>query len=333
MKLGTICLVVGMTVASARVARADGQPWAQGVTDAQKAEAQKHLEEGNALFLKQNYKDALEKYQAAVAAWDHPAIRFNIVRCLIQLDRPVEASDNLQAALKYGAAPLEEAVYNEALAYQKLLANQIAEVEVSCSQEGAKVTLDGKPLIDKCPGKEKRRVDPGQHGVVATKEGFLTLNSQVVIVGGKTETVDMKLVPLAKAARIVHKWPTWIPWVTFGGGLVVAGFGGAFKAQGFSQMSDFDKAVSSRCQTSGCDLSLPANADLQAQKDRAQRFDTIGTVVLGVGAAGAVAGVVMLVMNRGKTVYEQPKEHPEPTARLDYVPTHDGGMMTLSGSF
>src|SRR5258706_14859359 len=103
----------------------------------------------------------------------------------------------------------------------------------------------------------------------------------------------MKLVPLEKAAKIVHKWPPWIPWVTFGGGMVVAGFGGAFKAQGFSQMSDFDKAVSSRCQTSGCKLSdFP---DLQAQKDRATRFDTIGTVVLSVGAAGAVAGVVLLV--------------------------------------
>src|SRR3954469_25031644 len=99
-------------------AHADTPPWSVGVTDAQKAEAQKNLDAGNALFLDKKYAEALEKYRAAVAAWDHPAIRFNIVRCLIQLDKAVEASDNLKLALKYGSAPLEEAVYTEALSYE-----------------------------------------------------------------------------------------------------------------------------------------------------------------------------------------------------------------------
>ena len=134
--------------------------------------AQKLLEEGNALFLKKDYAQALEKYKAAVGSWDHPAIRFNMVRCLIQLDRPVDASDNLALALKYGAAPLEEAVYTEALSYQKLLANQIGDLDVTCEQAGVKVTLDGQPLLD-CPGKEHRRVAPGQHQLVGT-EGRLS---------------------------------------------------------------------------------------------------------------------------------------------------------------
>jgi len=184
--------LVGMTAS----ARAETPPWSVGVTEAKKAEAQKYLEAGNALFLDKKYAEALEKYKSAVGAWDHPAIRFNIVRCLIQLDRPVDASDNLNLALKYGAAPLEEAVYSEALAYQKLLANQIAEVEISCSQDGAKITLDSQNLIDKCPGKEKRRVAPGKHGVVATKDGFMTKQTEIVVIGGKTEDVDVKLVPL-----------------------------------------------------------------------------------------------------------------------------------------
>ena len=126
------------------VAHAEEQPWAVGVTDAQKAEAQKILEEGNALFLKKDYPQALEKYKAAVAKWDHPAIRFNMVRCLIQLDRPVEASDSLALALKYGAAPLEEAVYTEALSYQKLLANQIGDLDIACVPPGAALDLSGR---------------------------------------------------------------------------------------------------------------------------------------------------------------------------------------------
>jgi hypothetical protein len=332
MKLLTVCLVVGMALATAQVAHAQGQPWAQGVTEQQKADAQKKLEEGNALFLKQQYGEALKAYQAAVASWDHPAIRFNIVRCYIQLDKPVDASDNLQLALKYGSAPLEEAVYTEALAYQKLLANQIAEVEISCPQDGAKVTLDGETLIEKCPGSGKKRVQPGQHGVITTKEGFLPQNIEVIVVGGKTEKVETKLVPLTKAAKIVHRWPTWIPWVVFGGGLVVAGFGGVIEANAFSDMSAFDKQVSSQCQTTGCDLSM--NSSLKEQRDRAERRDKIGIAIISVGAVGAVAGGVLLVMNRGRTVYEQPTEKRGlESARLDYVPQNGGGVLTLSGKF
>src|SRR4051794_24436830 len=107
--LATVVLVSVATPALAEDA------WSVGVTVEQKATAQKLLEEGNARFVERDYATALQKYQAAVAVWDHPAIRFNMVRCLIQLDKPVDAADNLKLALKYGAQPLEEAVYNEAL--------------------------------------------------------------------------------------------------------------------------------------------------------------------------------------------------------------------------
>jgi hypothetical protein len=335
MRIGVALVVV---FALAAVAHADGtQKWAEGVSETQKQNAQNLLEAGNKAFLAQQYKDALEKYQAAVKEWDHPAIRFNIVRCLIQLDRPVEASDNLQLALKYGAEPLEEAVYQEALSYQKLLANQIADVEISCNQDGAQITLDGQPLIDKCPGKEKRRVAPGQHGVVATKDGFLTKQLEIVVVGGKTEAVDVKLVPLAKAAKIVHKWPAWIPWVVFGSGMTVAAFGGFIEYSAASTMNDFDNRVATNCAMNGCDLSDTTNqmyVDLNKTHARAERLDKIGITVISIGAVGAVAGGVMLVMNRGKTVYDNSVEKRGPMgAQLNYMPREGGGVLTLSGAF
>jgi tetratricopeptide (TPR) repeat protein len=315
------------------------QPWAQGVTDEQKKTAQSHLEEGNALFLAQKYKEALEKYQAAIASWDHPAIRFNVVRCLIQLDRPVEASDNLQAALKYGAEPLEEAVYQEALSYQKLLANQIGDLEVSCSQAGAKLTLDGQPLMN-CPGKEKRRVSPGTHGIVATKDGFLTKSMQIDVVGGKSKDVDIKLIPLDKAAKVVHKWGTWFPWVVFGGSIAVAGAGIGIEFIAKSDMNSYDQRVASACAVNGCNLNITDKNDpqydlaqqLNAQKDRAETRDKVANTVIAIGAAGTVAGAVLLFLNRGQTVYEDPKAATATT--FNVLPTHDGGAMaTLAGHF
>ena len=171
-------MAVCLMLALAGPASADDAPWTTGVTAEQKETARYLLDAGNTLFLAHDYAAALDKYRQALAVWDHPAIRFNVVRCLIQLDRTVEAADNLKLALKYGAAPLEEAVYNEALAYEKLLANQIGDLDVSCSQAGAVVTLDGQPLLT-CPGTQTRRVAPGRHQLVGSQEGFLTKSTEV----------------------------------------------------------------------------------------------------------------------------------------------------------
>ena len=126
---------------------ADTEPWKQGVTPERQQTAQQLLEDGNVQFLERNYAVALAKYESAIAVWDHPAIRFNMVRTLVQLGRFVEAYDNLDLALKYGAAPLEN-VYKEALSYQALLANKVATIVIMCTQDGVQVTLDGQPIPD-----------------------------------------------------------------------------------------------------------------------------------------------------------------------------------------
>jgi hypothetical protein len=327
----TVCLVLAFLMTPMVVAHAETeQPWAIGVTEQQKAQAQKLLEEGNVLFLAKNYAEALEKYKSAVGAWDHPAIRFNMVRCLIQLDRPVDASDNLALALKYGAAPMEEAVYSEALSYQKLLANQIGDLDVHCEQGGVKVTLDGQPLLN-CPGKEHRRVAPGQHQLVGTKDGFLTKTTEVVVLGAKTQDSKIELVPLGKAAKVVHRWATWVPWTVFGGGLVLAGIGGVLQYQASQDMSSYDSGVSTYCSGVGCASDDPRLASVNDFKTRAQTENKVAVSVMTVGFATAVIGGVMLYMNRGRTVYEGSVEKQGP--QVGFTPTHDGGVMSLSGHF
>lgn len=336
MMRAALILAVVVAIGGGMQRTAEAQPWAQGVTDAQKAEAQKRLEAGNALFLKQQYKEALAEYQAAIAQWDHPAIRFNVVRCLIQLDKPVDASENLQAALQYGAEPLEEAVYTEALSYQKLLANETSDLEVTCSQAGVKITLDATELLT-CPGKGKRRVEPGPHSVVAKKDGFLTKEVRAVVVGGTSETVDIKLIPLEKAAKVVHRWPTWIPWVVFGGSIGVASFGALIQFDASDRMNRYDQRVASACAVRGCQLENPMTqeerdlaASLNEDREGAERRNKIAIGVISVGAVGALVGGVLLFMNRGQTVYEEPLKA---GATVNVTPTSDGGMVSLTGRF
>lgn len=319
--IATVAAIVGPVVAYADEAPA----WSRGVTDAQKAAAQKLLDAGNTLFVEHDYIAALDRYRQAIAAWDHPAIRFNIVRCLVQLDRPLEADDQLALALAYGAAPLEEAVYNEALAYQKLLGNQIAHIAVSCTQAGVLVTLDGKK-VGACPGTVDTRVAPGSHQLVGTRDGYAPRTAAIVVVGGKRETVAMTLTPLATAAVVhVHRWERWKPWAVLASGAGVAALGGLVDIQATRDMRRYDDALVTACGGAGCSASRPIPADLADQKTSAQRETAVGVSLIGVGATAAIVGGVLLYLNRDRAVVAS--EH------FEILPARGGAAVSLTGSF
>ncbi|HTL33896.1 MAG TPA: tetratricopeptide repeat protein [Kofleriaceae bacterium] len=313
----TLALAIAFTLLPA-VVRADA-PWSQGVTEEQKAKAKVLLDQGNALLLDKKYVEALDKYTEAVAAWDHPAIRFNMVRCQIQLGKNLEAYENLEKALKYGAEPLEETVYNEALAYQKLLETQIGDIQITCKQDGVKLTIDGQPLAT-CPAQESRRLLAGPHQIVGNKAGLLPKTMDVVVVGGKPLGVDVKLDPLAAGAKIVHRWPGYIPWTIAGAGLGLAAIGGVTLWAAHNQMEAYDAFVRSNC-TGQCDEAQTAQAK-HDYYDPAKTKNSVGGVTIVVGAAAFATGAVMVYLNRGRTVY--PDVAPLPGG---------GGAVSLSGSF
>jgi len=221
-----IALVALVAFAWPQLARAE-DPWKIGVTEQQRVTAQKFLEAGNTLFLEKKYPEALKQYEAAVGAWNHPAIRFNIVRCLIQLERPAEAFDALEAALVYGAAPLEDSVYTEALAYRKLLANQIAHLDVSCTQAGTRVSIDGQIVIASCPGKASQRVKPGSHQLVGVTGGCAAalahartgelapiVHARIHDEGDRRiVTMPMEAIHLPTRRAGLDRDPGWIPWL------------------------------------------------------------------------------------------------------------------------
>ncbi|MBL0216313.1 MAG: hypothetical protein IPQ07_20810 [Myxococcales bacterium] len=303
------------TVESA-VADPTPPPWVAGVSEQQKTTAHERLEEGNALFLDHKYAAALGEYERAVAAWDHPAIRFNIVRCLIQLDKPVEAFDNLTLALKYGAAPLEDAVFAEATSYQKLLANQIGELEVVCDQAGVAVTLDGRSLLT-CPGTKRTRMVPGEHQLVGSKTGFATRTIGVVVLGGKQQRQAVELDSLARTARITRRWGTWMPWTVFGGGITLTAFGTLVELKASSDFAAFDQRIQRDC-AKGCE-----HVDF-GPRQTAQLENRIGIGTLVVGVATVAAGSVLIYLNRARTTY--------PT-EIDVRPTQHGGVFTIAGQF
>jgi tetratricopeptide (TPR) repeat protein len=328
-----ICVLVSALVVVNSVARADDKaseapkPWSVGVSAEHKAAAQEHLDKGNSYYVNQKYKEALDEYNLALAEWEHPAIHFNIVQCLAFLDRPLDAVDHLKLALAYGSTPYEPTIYAEVLSYQKLLSAQIGEIDIACAQTGVEIRIDGEPLLA-CPGKEHRRVLPGNHQIVGKKDGFVPRTVELVVLGGKQKSAAIELDPLSKVARVEHRWKTWIPWTVFGGGFAIAGLGGLLHLKATSDNSAYANVVTTNCPDSCVDSSLDHTLDRSAHIENG-----VAIGLIAVGAAAVAAGSAMLYVNRGHTVYDLPKESPTPQARLDLVPTRDGAAVTVSGRF
>jgi len=277
-----------------RLARADdaGKPWARGVSKERKAKAQSLLEQGNVLFLENRHKEALGLYEAALAAWDHPAIRFNAVRALVVLDRPIAAQENLEKALAYGAEPLEDAVYREALNYQRLLVAMIGDLEIRCDQPGVTVRVNGAALMT-CPGVHRQRMTPGKHVVSGSGGRLLARTIDAVVTPGKLETIEVKLAPIDEL--VAHaRWAAWKPWAVVGAGVVLVGVGTVFRVQAERESNAIEAIVQDRCQAS-CTPDQYGLGDRQARVDRNNALWTTG---LAVGATAIATGLTLVILNR-----------------------------------
>jgi tetratricopeptide (TPR) repeat protein len=307
----------------------DETPWSKGVSLDARLAAQRLLEEGNALFLEGQHRDALARYQEAIASWDHPAIRFNIVRALILLDRPVEAFENLEQALRFGSAPLEDTVYAEAQNYHRLLRGQIAEIEVRCSQAGVRVTVDGQEFTS-CPGSRSARILPGSHQIVAKKDGHLTLTEDVVVLPAQREEVDVALQTLTEAAVTERRWKPAMPWLVTAGGALVAGAGALLQLRAKADLNQYSEDISRIC-ASGCQPDeIPAGTANLASRGEAMNRAAIATMAAG-GAIG-VTGIILLVMNRQRTVIPD-EQHAAPRTEVGGAVAPGHFALSLRHSF
>jgi tetratricopeptide (TPR) repeat protein len=308
----------------------DDTPWGRGVSDENKARAEALLGEGNALFVTNQFREALAKYQQAIAAWDHPAIRFNMVRTLIALERPLEAQQSLEKALAYGQGPLEDNMYTEALNYKRLLASQIAALELSCKQAGVNVKVDGEKMVD-CPGVASRRMLPGKHVIVGAKPGFLTQTKDVVLLPGKKEPIVVELITIEKATVYRRRWANWKPWAVVGGGVALAGLGLLVDLQAKNELDQLADSVGATCMN-GCTSEQYNQLGHAQSESRAITENRIAISMFVAGGVIAASGVVALILNRPKP-YVSETRPPDVARRIVPVVNSGGGGLVVTGSF
>ncbi|MBL8627402.1 MAG: serine/threonine protein kinase [Myxococcales bacterium] len=162
------------------------RPWARGVSADDQRAALALFNEGNTLLRAGEYREAAARYRAALPRWDHPAIQFNLALALVDEDQPVELQRALAAAMRYGAAPLDEDKFARAQALASLVAKQVTQLEFATQVAGRTLILDGEDVFTG-PGRFQRAVAAGRH-TWALRVGARTSPPRtVVLAGGVTE--------------------------------------------------------------------------------------------------------------------------------------------------
>jgi hypothetical protein len=290
--------LIALVLLGSGIARADNEPWKAGVPADKQDAALALYKEGNEFFNKQQFKEALEKYAQALAIWDHPAIRYNAAVCLINLDKPVEAYEDLEAALRFGDAPLGSSIYNEGLNYQKLLGPRIAEVDVT-TKEDAKVTLDGRPVLDTA-GTTARHVLSGDHQIVAEKPGYQTETKPIRVNGGDRVTIVIDLHPLAKQGELHRRFPKWVPWTVLGAGGAIALAGLPLLLGASSAFGRYDTGVSASCQA-GCPPA-PLPSAYANDLSHGKLLRALGYSAFGIGGALIASTFALIAINQPRLI-------------------------------
>lgn len=271
------------------------RPWAKGVPKDKQARAIALFREGNSALKESLFPKAATTYREALQVWDHPAIHYNLALALVNLDQPIEVHEHLTAALKFGAAPLDDDKYQQAQRYLALIERQLTKVKVTCTFTGAQVKLDGRPLFVG-PGSWEGQVRAGPHTLTASQEGLLSDERSVVLAGGDTQTFDLKVFRTEELTEYRQAFSSVIPWSVLGAGVAALGAGvGVHLAarQGFTQ---YDDTVASCAASSGG--SCPPSPDLQLARNSAASMQTGAYVLYGVGGAALATSAILFYVGR-----------------------------------
>lgn len=296
------------------------RPWARGVSQEDQQAALKLFAEGNALLKDSVFVQAAAKYREALKHWDHPAIHYNLVLALLNLDQPVEVHQHLEAAMKYGPAPLDADKFEQARAYKILIEKQLARIVVTCEVEGANVVMDGRPLFV-APGRYEGLVRAGPHTIVATREGYLTNETSPNLVSGKTTTIDLQLYTSESLTQYRRRWAVWMPWTVVAAGAAVAAGGAVLHQQARESFATYDQSINT---CGGC---YPGD-DVRAALQRGNSQQTLALVGYAVGGAAIAAGATLVYFNRLEPYQVRPEDlqvNPEVTV-VPMVGPHEGGV-------
>jgi hypothetical protein len=199
------------------------------------------------------------------------------------------------------------------------LGTEGATLALAADQPRADLTVDEVHLGEY---REPVRLPRGLHRIRVAAAGFIPSERDITLDAGQVNTVQIEFVPTPdtrvayeKSANFHRTWG----WVGIISGAVIAGGGAAFLGINSSSKSDaqaeYDSAVRAIEEETGeCDNGAGGNPEIcqsnlttaQQKLDDAKAKDVIGFVGIGVGAAVAITGVILLVTGDDPNRYDRP---------------------------
>jgi hypothetical protein len=311
-------------------------PWLIGVSLPQQQAANVTFREGNVQLNDGLFVDAVAKYRDALKSWNHPAIHYNLALALLNLDQPIEVFEHLNAAVQYGAEPLEKDKFEHAKEYLLLVEKQLADIEVSCDKIGAKVSVDGKEVFI-APGTYSQKVRVGKHTFYADKAGYNARITAPYVGPGEKFRIELKLYTAEELTRYRRKWNnTWFPYAIAGAGVLVGLSAGALELSAQSSYDQFNARVAAcNTATAGCATDTPGITKL---RDSGNTKRTAGFVGYGVAGAAVATGLTLLWINRREPYQISAEElnataPPEPPVAIAPIVSPDVVGAQVQGHF
>jgi hypothetical protein len=160
-----------------------------------KAQAQALLGQGTKLYQQGDVAGALEKFNAAYAAYPSPKLMFNIAQADRDLGRPVEALEAFEKFLAGAADTSLETVADVRKSVAELQ-RKLGRIQIDCETAGAEVSVDGKS-VGVTPLPEMIWATHGRHQVTAKHASAAPAIEDVEVTAASVSTVTMRLRPVA----------------------------------------------------------------------------------------------------------------------------------------
>jgi hypothetical protein len=182
--------LVGVLLVHAGVAMAD--PHSPAAIEAAKRAARRLLEEGNQLFAKERFREALTRYKAAYEAYASPKILLNIGAVYEAMGDPINAASTYDRALHQ--PDLLPETKKDATQRLEAIDGKLARLVLrGAAAEGAAVEIDGV-MIGRMPLPPQRLLT-GPHDIRARLAGHSPFHLRVMGEAGQTMSIEVVLTP------------------------------------------------------------------------------------------------------------------------------------------
>ena len=253
------------------------------------------------------YSEAVSRLRQAIAIKDTPGLEYHAGFCEAKLGHfrlAIKYYERAAALLRAGAAapdvisllpPAHEAALEQVARIRISVRNKVSSVRYRLDDEAEQPYSEGELLVD-----------AGRHRLTFSASGFKTEVRDVTVAHAEQLKLDLELTPDTPESALVVSAPTTngFPWKTvsigLGLGVTAGGIGlgivSATQRHNAQGRINFYSGIAASCGSSGSACTPPQQqqtlADLaqaSSDKDSATRWETVGFVSAGIGAAASIA--------------------------------------------